>query len=67
MINEIPVNECNNMKTQTTGLKRKTIDKFYTSLDIVNKCIELIKQHINISKTIYVLNQVPATGHLLLV
>jgi len=50
LINEIPVNECDNMKAQTTGLKRKTIDKFYTSLDIVDKCIELIKQHINISE-----------------
>lgn len=33
---------------QTTGLKRKTIDKFYTSHLIVNKCIELIKNNINI-------------------
>lgn len=33
---------------QTTGLKRETIDKFYTSQFIVNKCINLIKQKINI-------------------
>jgi predicted RNA methylase len=33
---------------QTTGLKRKTIDKFYTSHLIVNKCMELIKNNINI-------------------
>tara|TARA_B100000035_G_scaffold314942_1_gene333088 strand:- start:122 stop:973 length:852 start_codon:yes stop_codon:yes gene_type:complete len=34
----------------TTGLKRKTIDKFYTSLDIVNECIKLIKENINIQE-----------------
>ena len=33
---------------QTTGLKRKTIDKFYTSPFIVNECISFIKQYINI-------------------
>jgi len=33
---------------QITGLKRKTIDKFYTSSIIVNECINLIKQNINI-------------------
>jgi len=35
---------------QTTGLKRKTIDKFYTSPIIVNECIKLIKQKINIQE-----------------
>ena len=35
---------------QTTGLKRKTIDKFYTSSTIVNKCMELIKEKINIQE-----------------
>ena len=34
--------------TQTTGLKRKTIDKFYTSPDIVNECIKLVEKQINI-------------------
>lgn len=33
-----------------TGLKRETIDKFYTSLMAVNKCIELIKEHIDIQQ-----------------
>lgn len=33
---------------KTTGLKRKTTDKFYTSSLIVDKCIELIKNNINI-------------------
>ena len=31
---------------QLTGLKRKTTDKYYTSKNIVNKCIELVKEHI---------------------
>ena len=35
---------------QTTGLKRKSTDKFYTSPNAVNKCIDLIKQHVSIKK-----------------
>ena len=34
---------------QDTGLKRKTIDKYYTSQSAANKCIELVKTHININ------------------
>lgn len=34
----------------TTGLKRKTIDKFYTNHRIVNKCIELINNTLDISE-----------------
>jgi len=37
-----------NTDTMKTGLKRKTIDKFYTSSIVVNECINLIKQNINI-------------------
>jgi len=37
------------MPKQTTGLKRNTIDKFYTSLKIVKICIELIKNTIDIN------------------
>jgi len=47
----IVVNEEVNVNTdtmQTTGLKRKTIDKFYTSPIIVKECINLINQNINI-------------------
>jgi predicted RNA methylase len=33
---------------QTTGLKRKTIDKYYTSQNIVDKCIHFIAQTLNI-------------------
>tara|TARA_Y100000768_G_C23706148_1_gene553622 strand:- start:96 stop:356 length:261 start_codon:yes stop_codon:yes gene_type:complete len=35
---------------QSTGLKRLTIDKYYTNPNIVNKCIELVKSNINIGK-----------------
>jgi len=45
--------EVNNDKTNTmqnTGLKRETIDKFYTSHFIVKKCIDLVKKHIYIQK-----------------
>jgi len=33
---------------QNTGLKRKTIDKYYTSSNAVKKCMELIMQNIQI-------------------
>jgi len=36
---------------QTLGLKRNTIDKFYTSQFIVNECVKLIKQKIIIQET----------------
>lgn len=35
---------------QTKGLKRNTIDKYYTKPNVVNNCIELIKTHITITK-----------------
>ena len=34
-----------NKKIQDTGLKRNTIDKYYTKENVVIQCIELIKQH----------------------
>jgi predicted RNA methylase len=36
--------------SQTTGLKRNTIDKYYTSPTIVNQCITFISQNIPIDK-----------------
>jgi len=36
--------------TQTKGLKRNTIDKYYTKPNVVNQCIDLIKTHITITK-----------------
>lgn len=35
---------------QEKGLKRNTIDKYYTKINIVEQCIEAIKKYINISK-----------------
>jgi len=35
---------------QATGLNRKTIDKFYTSGNIVKKCIDLIRENVVINK-----------------
>ena len=40
----------NSNNKDTTGLKRNTIDKFYTLPIIANKCIEFIKKKINIQK-----------------
>ena len=38
-------------RMQTTGLKRKTIDKYYTSSNIVNECMNSIKLVINIQES----------------
>jgi predicted RNA methylase len=35
---------------QTKGLKRNTIDKYYTKPSVVELCIGLVKQHINIAE-----------------
>lgn len=35
---------------QDTGLKRNTIDKYYTKSNIVNQCIEITSKNIIISK-----------------
>jgi hypothetical protein len=35
---------------QTTGLKRKTIDKFYTSQPIVNVCMQSFEKYLNIQQ-----------------
>lgn len=37
------------MSKKTTGLKRNTIDKFYTNSNVVKECLKLIKNNINIS------------------
>lgn len=39
-----------NIRNQSSGLKRNTIDKYYTKDTIVEKCIDLIKNNIIISK-----------------
>ena len=37
-----------NILQQKKGLKRNTIDKFYTKENIVNQCLEAIKSNLNI-------------------
>jgi predicted RNA methylase len=38
------------MEKQTTGLKRNTIDKYYTTEDAVKKCITIIQEKLTIDK-----------------
>ena len=40
----------NDQIIQEKGLKRNTIDKYYTKINIVEQCIEAMKKYINISK-----------------
>jgi len=40
-----------NKHKQDKGLRRNIIDKFYTKPSVVNICLDIIKQHININKT----------------
>jgi hypothetical protein len=35
---------------QEKGLKRNTIDKYYTKINVVEQCIEAMKKYVNISK-----------------
>ena len=37
-------------QSQTKGLKRNTIDKYYTKPSVVELCIGWVKQHINIAE-----------------
>lgn len=39
-----------NDKIQTTGLKRNTIDKYYTSRNVVDMCVDSMKTHLDIDK-----------------
>jgi len=52
LIPKIDIITNHNMPTTTlsTGLNRKTIDKYYTSQDAVQKCIELISKTIEINE-----------------
>jgi predicted RNA methylase len=47
--------------TQEKGLKRNTIDKYYTKPSVVNKCIELVKKYINISNNDLIIE--PSAGN----
>jgi hypothetical protein len=46
---------------QNTGLKRKTIDKFYTNSDIVNNCIDLVKKNVSFEKNDLIIE--PSAGN----
>jgi len=48
-------------KLKKTGLKRDTIDKFYTKIEVVNECIEKIKKYININKNDLIIE--PSAGN----
>ena len=43
---------CNSSITkQNKGLKRNTIDKFYTKTVVTEECVSLVKKYIHISNT----------------
>jgi predicted RNA methylase len=46
---------------QKKGLKRNTIDKYYTKSTVVDQCIERIKEHINIEKNDMIIE--PSAGN----
>lgn len=46
---------------QKTGLKRNTIDKYYTKDSVVNECVKQIKQHIDISSNDLIIE--PSAGN----
>ena len=46
---------------QTKGLKRDTIDKYYTKPSVSKQCIELLKTHINISNNDLIIE--PSAGN----
>lgn len=51
----------NSKSDSNTGLNRDTIDKYYTKNTVVDFCIELIKQHIEISKNDLIIE--PSAGN----
>ena len=51
----------NNVNKQKKGLKRNTIDKFYTKKDVAKLCIDLIKKEIKINKNDLIIE--PSAGN----
>jgi hypothetical protein len=51
----------NDLIKQEKGLKRNTIDKYYTKRSVVKQCIKLIKKNINISKNDLIIE--PSAGN----
>ena len=49
------------MKKSSVGLKRNPIDKYYTKIEIINKCLAFIKQYIEIDSTCLIIE--PSAGN----
>lgn len=47
---------------QKKGLKRNTIDKYYTKSSIVDKCMKMVKKYINISKNDLIIEPSAGSG-----
>ena len=52
----------NDENTQTTGLKRNPIDKFYTKPDVVDHCLALFKQKFHVKNTELIIEQSAGNG-----
>jgi hypothetical protein len=50
------------MLMSISGLKRDTIDKFYTKNDVVNMCLKEIQTHININSELDLIIE-PSAGN----
>ena len=60
IINKIMADKNDEFK-QKKGLKRNTIDKYYTKPSVVNNCIDLVKKYINISNNDLIIE--PSAGN----
>jgi predicted RNA methylase len=47
---------------QTKGLRRNTIDKYYTKPDVVDVCINLVKQHLQINAEDFIIEPCAGNG-----
>jgi len=61
LINNEIIKQSNEIIKQSKGLKRNTIDKYYTKPCVVEQCIELVKQYINISNNDLIIE--PSAGN----
>jgi predicted RNA methylase len=52
--------------TQTKGLKRNIIDKYYTKPDVVDTCINFVKQYIKIDKNDLIIEPSAGNGSFIL-
>lgn len=59
--NFINMNKKSVFNKQRKGLKRNTIDKYYTKINVVKQCINLIKKYINISNNDLIIE--PSAGN----